>query len=87
MPWLNNGQSNNKPNTHMKVIITASDGHDITTTKGKRNSDLLRYIIDNLPEDRALIREASAKISELRKEIYDIKKEIADATGYMIPRF
>jgi len=71
----------------MKIIVTASDGHDITTTKGNRDTDLLRYIIENLPEDRALIREGRAKISELKKEISDIKKEIADATGYMMPGF
>ena len=71
----------------MKITVKASDGHEIVTTKGNRNSDLLGYIIDNLPEDRALIREGRAKISELKKEIYDIKKEIADATGYTIRSF
>ena len=69
----------------MKIIVKASDGHEIVTTKRNLRHDLLSYIIENLPEDNEIIRGGRAKISALKREIASIKRDVAEKTRYVIP--
>lgn len=71
----------------MNITVTASDGHQIRTTKGRRNMDLLEYICANLPSDREAISKARAEIRELRRRSSEIRREILESTGYQMPVF
>lgn len=71
----------------MRYIITASDGKQIETTKAQAHRALFDYILNNLPKDREIIRNANQKIRELKAQIAQIKKDTKDKTGYEFPGF
>lgn len=68
----------------MNITVTASNGHQIRTTKGNANMDLFAYICKNLPNDKEAISKARLELSKLRLQARKIRAEIRELTGYKI---